>query len=192
MAIHPIVLLFAIIWIGWLLSWVAAAFWRAPTQKRAAPRKAWLSYALMIGGAVLLFHPTSLFNEPRLWYVGFGGGYVLAALAIVGIMFAWWARIHLGRLWSNAVTLNQGHRIIDTGPYALVRHPIYTGMIISILATATAQATVTGLLGAAMIAMGCWLKARVEERFLTDELGAEAYGGYRRRVPMLVPFIPAG
>jgi protein-S-isoprenylcysteine O-methyltransferase Ste14 len=51
---------------------------------------------------------------------------------------------------------------------------------------------VTGLLGAAVIVFGLWLKARIEERFLTAELGAEAYGGYRRRVPMLVPFIPAG
>ena len=50
----------------------------------------------------------------------------------------------------------------------------------------------TGLLGAALIAFGLWLKARVEEDFLTAELGADAYGAYRRRVPMLVPFLPAG
>jgi protein-S-isoprenylcysteine O-methyltransferase Ste14 len=185
--------LFAIIWIGWLLSWIAAAFWRAPTRKRAATRDEWVSRILLLAGAVLLFHSTRrILNEPRLWHVGYAGGYALAGLAFLGIVFAWWARIHLGRLWSGAITLKQDHRIIDSGPYALVRHPIYTGLIVSILATAAAQATVTGLIGAAVIVIGLWLKARIEERFLTAELSAEAYGSYRRRVPMLVPFIPAG
>jgi protein-S-isoprenylcysteine O-methyltransferase Ste14 len=82
--------------------------------------------------------------------------------------------------------------VIDTGPYALVRHPIYTGIIAAIVATAAAQATVTGITGAALVVFGLWLKARAEERFLTAELGADAYGGYRRRVPMLVPFLPRG
>lgn len=126
-----------------------------------------------------------------LWHVGYDGGDALAAVALLEIVFAWWARIHLGRLWSGTITLKQDHRIIDTGPYGLVRHPIYTGLLLSILATAAAQATVTGLLGAAGIFLGLWMKARAEERLLTAELGAEAYGGYRRRVPMLVPFLPA-
>jgi protein-S-isoprenylcysteine O-methyltransferase Ste14 len=71
-----------------------------------------------------------------------------------------------------------------------VRHPIYTGLILSILATAAAQATFTGLLGAVAIVIGLWIKARAEERLLTTELGADAYGDYRRRVPMLVPLGP--
>jgi protein-S-isoprenylcysteine O-methyltransferase Ste14 len=59
-----------------------------------------------------------------------------------------------------------------------VRHPIYTGLIVALAATA-----------AALLAIGFWLKARAEERFLSAELGAEAYGAYRRRVPMLIPFL---
>ena len=51
-------------------------------------------------------------------------------------------RIHLGRLWSGTITLKQDHRIIDSGPYGLVRHPIYTGLILSILATAAAQKSI--------------------------------------------------
>jgi protein-S-isoprenylcysteine O-methyltransferase Ste14 len=192
MPVRPGVL-FAVIWICWLLSWIAAAFWRAPTLKRAATPSEWVSRILLLAGAVLLFHSTRRFlEEGRLWHVGYNGGYALAGIALLGIVFAWWARIHLGRLWSGAITLKQDHRVIDTGPYGLVRHPIYTGLIVSILATAAAQATVTGLLGAAVIVIGLWLKACIEERFLTAELGAEAYGSYRRRVPMLVPFVPAG
>jgi protein-S-isoprenylcysteine O-methyltransferase Ste14 len=85
----------------------------------------------------------------------------------------------------------QGHRLIDTGPYALVRHPIYTGLIAAALATAVAEGTAPALLGGAMMALGLWLKASLEERFLCEELGRETYDAYRRRVPMLIPSLPA-
>jgi len=113
---------------------------------------------------------------------------ILAVLA--GLAFTWWGRVHLGRLWSSAITRKEGHRVIDTGPYGLVRHPIYTGLIGAMLATGIAVATATALLGTVLIAFGLWQKARMEEGFLTAELGADAYGPYCRRVPMLVPFLP--
>jgi protein-S-isoprenylcysteine O-methyltransferase Ste14 len=183
-------LVFAIIWIGWIASWLIAALWSARTEKRAASWDVWVSRGLLVAGALLLLHSTRrLLHAPRLWHVGTGGAYALAALTLVGILFAWWARIHLGRLWSGAITRKEGHRVVDSGPYGLVRHPIYTGLIVAIAATAAAQATATGLLGAALIVVGLWLKARAEERFLTAELGADAYGAYRRRVPMLIPRI---
>ncbi|MFZ3361491.1 MAG: isoprenylcysteine carboxylmethyltransferase family protein [Xanthobacteraceae bacterium] len=186
-------LLFAVIWIGWVISWIVASFWSAPTEKRITTWETWTSRGALLAGALLLLHSTRrLLSEPRLWHVGYYGAYALAGLTLIGILFAWWARIHLGRLWSSAITRKEGHHIIDSGPYAWVRHPIYTGLIAAIFATAAAQATVSGLLGAALVAFGLWLKARVEERFLTQELGSDAYGAYRRRVPMLVPFLPAG
>jgi protein-S-isoprenylcysteine O-methyltransferase Ste14 len=126
---------------------------------------------------------------PRLWHVGYAGAYALAAVTLAGILFTWWARIHIGRLWSGSITRKENHHIVDTGPYALVRHPIYTGLILALLATAAAQATVPALAGAALLSIGFWLKARAEERFLTAELGADAYDDYRRRVPMLVPWL---
>ena len=70
-----------------------------------------------------------------------------------------------------------------------MRHPIYTGLIGATIATATASATATAVVGAMLIVFGMWLKARTEERFLTEELGPEAYAAYQRRVPMLVPFV---
>jgi Phospholipid methyltransferase len=91
-------------------------------------------------------------------------------------------------LWSSVITRKEGHKIVDTGPYALVRHPIYTGLIIGLLATAVAEGRITGLIGGALVILGIWLKARTEERFLTAELDQEAYASYCRRVPMLVPF----
>ena len=183
--------LFGIIWIGWLVSWIIAGFWTNRTEKTAATWDVWAYRALVVAGAVLLLHTTRrILHEPRLWHVGFTGAYILAGVTLAGILFAWWARVHIGRLWSSSITRKADHHIVDTGPYRLVRHPIYTGLILSIIATAAAQATVTSIIGAALIACGFWLKARIEERFLTAELGAETYGSYRRRVPMLIPFGP--
>ena len=88
------------------------------------------------------------------------------------------------------ITRKKGHKIIDTGPYAFVRHPIYCELIIALLATAVAEAKVVALLGSALVILGVWLKARTEERFLLAELGPDIYGAYCRRVPMLIPFLP--
>ena len=108
---------------------------------------------------------------------------------LTGLALTWWARIHLGRLWSSAITRKEKHRLVATGPYGFVRHPIYTGLIIALLATAATEATPGALFGAVLIALGLWVKARAEERFLLSELGPEAYESYRRRVPMLIPFL---
>jgi len=181
---------FAVIWIGWLASWIAAASWSARTEKRAAGLPAAAYRILLIAGAALLTPWASRrLAAERVWDTGEAGAYLLAAVALVGIAFAWWARIYLGRLWSSAVTRKEGHRIVDTGPYAFVRHPIYTGLIAAIFASAIAEATWPALLGAAFVTCGLWIKARIEERFLTAELGVDAYGAYRRRVPMLFPGI---
>ena len=84
------------------------------------------------------------------------------------------------------------HKVVDTGPYALVRHPIYTGILLAGYATAALKGTVLGIAGASVITLGIWMKARLEETWLAQELGAEAYGGRRRRLPMLVPLGPKG
>lgn len=82
------------------------------------------------------------------------------------------------------------HRTVDTGPYGIVRHPIYTGILIAAFATAAAKGTVMGIAGALVMTLGLWMKARLEEAWLRSELGADAYDAYRQRVPMLLPFGP--
>ena len=102
-----------------------------------------------------------------------------------GLAFTWWARIHLGTLWSGNVTRKPDHHIIDTGPYGLVRHPIYTGLLVALYATALDRGSVLTIAGATVLTLAFAVKAGLEERFLGAELGAEIYGDYRRRVPML-------
>ena len=96
--------------------------------------------------------------------------------------------LHARQLWSAFVTRKAGHRIVDTGPYGIVRHPIYTGIILAAVALAIIKGTVVAITGALLTALGFWVKARLEEGFLREQLGAEAYDAYRRRVPMLAAF----
>ena len=118
------------------------------------------------------------------------GALALAAVMVAGLLLTWWARIYLGPLWSGVITRKKDHRIVDTGPYAFVRHPIYAGLVIALLATAAAEGRATALIGVAFVIFGLWLKAHTEERFLMAELGVEVYGSYCRRVSMLIPFLP--
>jgi protein-S-isoprenylcysteine O-methyltransferase Ste14 len=122
---------------NWLMSWIAAAAWADRAFRRPARRAEWLYRLLTFAGGYLVFRsafplaPVSY----RLWALGPSIDWVLFVVALAGFAFAWRARPYLGRLWSSSVTLKVEHRIVDAGPYAAVRHPIYTGSLITIGAT---------------------------------------------------------
>jgi len=179
--------------IAWALraaSWLAAAMWSDAGAKRASSGEQWLYQALTVAGALLLlFRFDDVFRgRCRVWSLGLGANRTLVAVAALGLMFTWWARLYLGRLWSRSVTKKGDHRVVDAGPYAIVRHPIYTGMIVAIFAAAVLKGMPIGVAGAILIALAFWIKARLEERFLREQLGPDAYDSYRRRVPMLIPW----
>lgn len=180
------------LWLFWAVTWLAAAFWSGQTAKRPTFGAELLYRVVTLAGAALLFgFVQRSYNEPLgLWSLGQDWDWALFALCAAGFVFAWWARIHLGKLWSGWITRKEGHRVVDTGPYAIVRHPIYTGLIASALATAIMKGTAIALVGACVMTLGFWIKARLEERFLREQLGADSYDSYRRRVPMLLPFGP--
>jgi protein-S-isoprenylcysteine O-methyltransferase Ste14 len=171
-----------------------AAFWADRAITRPSWREEWLYRVLtLIGGYLLLaFRLGPLFPSPRLWALGSAVDWAMFALVIAGFAFAWWARLYLGRLWSSSVTRKADHRIVDTGPYAIVRHPIYTGLLLSAFATTLQVGAARAVVGALFFLLGFWIKARLEERFLSEQLGEAEYGAYRRRVPMLLPFGPRG
>lgn len=177
-----------LVWALWAASWFAAAFWADRAAARA-DLKTEATYRLILSlGFVALFLPLIVRLEPAVeWWAGLQWLFVLAALA--GFGFCWWARLHLGPLWSATITRKDDHKIIDTGPYARVRHPIYTGIIAASAAAALLQAHLLSLLGLLAVIAGFYQKARSEEEFLRQELGPEAYDPYAARVPMLVPHI---
>jgi protein-S-isoprenylcysteine O-methyltransferase Ste14 len=96
--------------------------------------------------------------------------------------------MHLASLArSAAVTVKADHALVRSGPYALTRHPIHSGMLLAVLASALARGSIAALPGFASITLGLWLKLREEERLLSSEFGSD-YHLYRRRVPAaLVP-----
>jgi len=85
--------------------------------------------------------------------------------------------------------MKAGHQVVSTGPYGLVRHPIYSGLIFAVLATALQKGTRFAVLAVAVVTLAFSAKARREERFLRKELGEDAYDAYARKTPMLVPFV---
>ena len=187
--IWPTVLL-SLIWLAWVTSWIVASFWSGRTKAHVRTLDSWAYRLPILLGGIMLMPPTErLLGAKQLYHPGNAGTYALAVVAVLGLSFTWWARIHLGRLWSNAITHKEDHRIVDTGPYGMVRHPIYTGQIFALLASGIAIATWPAMVGVLLISFGEWQKGRMEERFLSAELGAEAYGAYCRRVPMIVPFL---
>jgi protein-S-isoprenylcysteine O-methyltransferase Ste14 len=180
------------LWGAWLLSWTLAMLWANRTEKRGAfgPE---LLFRLLLGvGTVLLFafplRPHH-FAQVQLWRLGDALSWLLVAPAALGLLLTWWARIHLGRLWSDWITRKAGHHVVDTGPYRLVRHPIYLGLLLAGFATALEKGTSFAMLGLAIITVAFYTKARREERFLRAELGADAYDAYARKTAMLLPFV---
>ena len=180
----------ALVWLAFLASWVGASFWQGRTQKQVMTLES-QRYRLPILAGGILYTPwvAQILGWKPLWVLGNTGITIAAVLSAAGIAFAWWGRLHLGKFWSNTITHKEDHRVIDTGPYGIVRHPIYTGLIFGMLVTGIAIGLVTTILGAILISLGMWQKGRMEEVFLSKELGEDAYGAYCRRVPMIVPFL---
>lgn len=108
------------------------------------------------------------------------------AVTAFGIALAIWARAHLGTNWSSAVTVKTGHELIYSGPYRMVRHPIYTGMLTGLLGSAIALGEVRGFLAVFLAILSFYLKARKEERYMTAEFG-EQYQAYKTHTGMLLP-----
>jgi len=177
-------------WFGLGLIWLAASF----TNKRTARRQpigTLIAHLLALGvGFDLMasdFFRAGFLGErvvPAEGWVRWTG--CLAALA--GLGFAVWARFCLGRNWSGHVTVKQDHTLVRAGPYALVRHPIYSGLSLALLGTAAIWGEVRSLLGAALLIAEFKRKSLLEERFMLEQFG-EPYARYRREVKALIPHV---
>jgi protein-S-isoprenylcysteine O-methyltransferase Ste14 len=180
------------LWCAWLVSWVVAMLWSDRPEKRDAIGAELVFRVLFYVSVILLFaFPARAQNyaQMQLWHFGGAMNWILVAPTAVGLLFTWWARIHLGRLWSDCVVKKAGHHVVDTGPYRLVRHPIYAGLIFAAFATGIQKGTPFALLGVAMVTLAFCIKARREERFLRAELGENTYDAYARKTAMLLPFV---
>jgi protein-S-isoprenylcysteine O-methyltransferase Ste14 len=179
-----------VLWGAWALYWLISALATKPTVRRESLiRRLGYVLPLMVGGVLIGDHraPWAGWLALRLWGHTAVAPRIGLALVVAGLAFAVWARVHLGRNWSGIVTVKEGHELIRTGPYGLVRHPIYTGVITAVLGTAVISATVRAAIGVLIIAASFVMKSRVEERFMRETFG-DRYDRYREAVPALVPF----
>jgi protein-S-isoprenylcysteine O-methyltransferase Ste14 len=181
---------FPVVWISFFLYWQIKAV-NTKTTERIEPVASRIlrSFIFVIAIALLV---TTRIPLPwlyfQLWPVGFWPFWLGAAITIAGLMFAIWARVHLGRNWSRSVTIKQGHELITTGPYAVVRHPIYTGILTGFLGMAIAISQVRGFIVVLLFFLAFWIKLRMEEQWMRSQFGEE-YAAYSRQTAALVPYL---
>jgi protein-S-isoprenylcysteine O-methyltransferase Ste14 len=109
-------------------------------------------------------------------------------LCIAGLLFCLWARATLGRNWSGTITLKEGHELIERGPYHLVRHPIYTGLLAMFLATALTFGYLGGIIAVMLAFVSFWIKLSEEEKLMLQQF-PDQYRSYQERVKCIIPFV---
>lgn len=177
-------------WGIFLAVWLLAAI----STKRSVYRESRaqrLRYSiLLVAGYFLLTrghrmpYPLSAPVIPHMEIVAWAG----VALCVAGLGFCIWARLTLGRNWSGAVTVKEGHELIERGPYRLVRHPIYTGLLAMFLGTAIVLGHVAGIAGLVLVFVSFWIKLRDEERIMLKQF-PDQYAAYQLRAKRIIPFV---
>jgi protein-S-isoprenylcysteine O-methyltransferase Ste14 len=179
--------LFVLMWGGWLALWI----FMARSVKVAAQSESALSrlshFSPLLVAIYLLVAPAPLLNGRfvplTVWPAALG-----AALTFAGLAFCVWARFTIAANWSSDVQLKRDHELIVAGPYAHVRHPIYTGILMMFAGTALAVGEWRAALAVVLAAAAFWRKLRLEEAVMRRQFGA-AYAQYAARVPPLIPFV---
>lgn len=176
-------LVFAIAWAAFWIYWLVAAF----SMKRGHvpwARELRIRALIVVVAIVLIrfgaFRGHGLNTDP--WRAGVG--LVLFAL---GLGFAIWARVHIGRNWGTPMSQKDDPELVTSGPYHLVRHPIYSGILFAGVGTAVALSWLW-LIGVGLAGVYFVYSATVEERNMTKQF-PETYPAYQRSTKMLVPFV---
>jgi protein-S-isoprenylcysteine O-methyltransferase Ste14 len=181
--------LILVLWVIWVVYWLIAARDSKPVRQRqgAMTRIALLAQAVV---TAILMAPLRWSGWLSIHLVGGGWTryWIAVALIVIGLAICIWARRSLGSNWSGAVTVKEGHELVQSGPYRWIRHPIYTGILLMILGTGLASGQVHGLLAFPIALTALWLKSRLEERWMGAEFG-ERYAAYKKKSWALIPFL---
>ena len=187
---HTDYYLFPAAWIAWAVCWfVLARNVKAVARQESTASR--LAHVVPLSVSAILFAspnlPVPALN--RILVAQTPVTFAIGALpTIAGLLFAVWARYTIGRNWSASVTVKQDHALITTGPYAWVRHPIYTGLLTALIGSAIALGLVRAFVAVVIAWAAISYKLRVEERVMLEQFG-ETYRAYCARVPRLIPFL---
>ena len=182
--------LFPAMWLSWAAYWWAMSRDVKAIARHESVRSRLLHIVPLALVMVLLSssNPPIPFLDERIlprapWHFWSG-----AALTLIGLLFSVWARVYLGRNWSGTVTVKVDHELITSGPYSIVRHPIYTGLLLAFIGSAVARGDFRGVAAVALGLWAFWRKLRMEECWMREQFG-EAYLAYTQRVAALIPFL---
>jgi protein-S-isoprenylcysteine O-methyltransferase Ste14 len=174
-------------WVVFALYWLVAA----TTTKRTVERDNLFTRLVVLGPLVVAFELMRYgwhFGPDRIVPLGMFTRTLGCLVCVVGLAFTIWARRTLGGNWSGSVTFKEDHELIQRGPYALVRHPIYTGLLLMLVGTVVVLGRVDGFVALVIVVGALWWKLRREEAMMTKHFPG-AYPAYRARVKALIPFV---
>ncbi len=162
---------------------------RSKRTVRSLPRRNSMLEMVVLATAYMLLFSPGLRRGPLAWcfapmtlVIEWAG----LLLTVAGLAFAIWARLHLGRNWSVEIRIGQDHELVRSGPYAIVRHPLYSGFLLGTAGTALALGYVSGLVSVFLIFAIWRRKIRLEETLLRQQF-PEEYERYGRQVGRLIP-----
>ena len=177
----------------WMVFWIYWSFGaprRRPSKRKVARTFTVLNTGLLYLGFLLILLGRSVPGSLGLLFVPQAIPMDVTGMlfTILGVAFAIWSRQSLRNNWSGEVAITEGQQFMRSGPYAVVRHPIYAGMLLALFGTTLVASAVGSLLGFALAILSLWQKAHIEEQFLIVEFG-EQYANYQREVKFLIPFV---
>jgi protein-S-isoprenylcysteine O-methyltransferase Ste14 len=177
-----------LLWIVWLFYWIVSARGvRRNERGESLTQRLATSLPLGLGGFLVFARGSGLRVLDRRFVPDNPTIKAVAlVLLVAGLGFSVWARQHIGQFWSARVMLKENHQLIQSGPYARVRHPIYSGILLAMMGTALFVGQWRAMLGALLIFITHWRKALREENLLAGEFGT-SYEEYRRRTGSLLP-----
>ncbi len=181
---------FPVVWIAFLVYWQIKAI-NTKTTQRLEPAASRILRVFVFLIVIIILSTTRIplpWLYLQLWPQGLFPFWLGAAVTVAGLLFAVWAREHLGKNWSRSVTIKQDHELITSGPYAVVRHPIYTGSLAGFLGMAIAISQLRGVIALVLIFLVFWIKLRMEEQWMLSQFG-ETYAAYAHQTAALVPYL---
>jgi protein-S-isoprenylcysteine O-methyltransferase Ste14 len=175
-------------WIVFIAYWIISALNTKRTQKREPFLARYGVMLIEVVGFVFLFDQSAGMGILGQRVLNKNHAIQAAAIALTwaGVLLAVWARRHLGQYWSGRITIKEGHKLIRTGPYARLRHPIYSGLDLAAIGTAFAIDRWRCVVGFCVIIGGFWIKAKREEAMLTAQFGSD-FQEHRRQTGFLFP-----
>jgi protein-S-isoprenylcysteine O-methyltransferase Ste14 len=177
----------AVIWAIFLLYWIACAW----GNKRAVQKLSVGFRIIPILGVVGLFRLVHIYPHfflRQLYARTESVETIGIVLCMLGVALAIWARTILGRNWSGIPQIKEGHELIQAGPYRVVRHPIYTGILLAIFGTGFGRGRMLDVGLFVFCFVTFWIKLKVEESLMSKQF-PEAYPTYRKSTKALIPYV---